>query len=82
VVVDEEEKVIGVISLSDLLNQLVLQPCGEAEEPSAAPPPPVSLLADSQTIPEEGQEEEGEGQVAPLSQGQWPPEVAVSGGGE
>lgn len=29
VVVDDEDKVIGIISLSDLLLYLVLQPCGE-----------------------------------------------------
>ncbi|XP_018573829.1 uncharacterized protein LOC108912898 [Anoplophora glabripennis] len=29
VVVDDEEKVIGIISLSDLLLYLVLKPCGE-----------------------------------------------------
>lgn len=29
VVVDEDDKVIGIISLSDLLLYLVLQPCGE-----------------------------------------------------
>lgn len=30
VVVDEEDKVIGIISLSDLLLYLVLRPCGKA----------------------------------------------------
>jgi 5'-AMP-activated protein kinase regulatory gamma subunit len=29
VVVDEEDKVIGIISLSDLLLYLVLRPCGK-----------------------------------------------------
>lgn len=29
VVVDDDEKVIGIISLSDLLLYLVLRPCGE-----------------------------------------------------
>lgn len=33
VVVDDEEKVIGIISLSDLLLYLVLRPCGEDGSP-------------------------------------------------
>lgn len=31
VVVDDDDKVIGIISLSDLLLYLVLRPCGEGE---------------------------------------------------
>jgi 5'-AMP-activated protein kinase regulatory gamma subunit len=31
VVVDEEDKVIGIISLSDLLLYLVLRPCGKCK---------------------------------------------------
>lgn len=34
VVVDENEKVIGIISLSDLLLYLVLRPCGEESQES------------------------------------------------
>lgn len=33
VVVDDEDKVIGIISLSDLLLYLVLRPCGEDGSP-------------------------------------------------
>ncbi|XP_059470970.1 5'-AMP-activated protein kinase subunit gamma-2 isoform X3 [Neocloeon triangulifer] len=91
VIVDDEDRVIGVISLSDLLNYLVLRPSGEAEdEPLLSS---VSLLSDSETIPEESQEEEAEREQQELAEEpleaaaaapplpQWR-EVAVSGGGE
>lgn len=85
--VDDHDKVIGVISLSDLLNQLVLRPCGEGEEEPLLSS--VSLLSDSETIPEESQEDEAEEALSeaaaaapPLpASPQWR-EVAVSGGGE
>lgn len=37
VVVDEEDKVIGIISLSDLLLYLVLRPCGDDGSPDGVP---------------------------------------------
>jgi len=91
VVVDDHDKVIGVISLSDLLNQLVLRPCGEGEEEPLLSS--VSLLSDSETIPEESQEDEAEealsdaAAAAAAAATSLPPspqwrEVAVSGGGE
>lgn len=33
VIVDDDDKVIGIISLSDLLLYLVLRPCGEDDSP-------------------------------------------------
>ncbi|CAB3367245.1 Hypothetical predicted protein [Cloeon dipterum] len=83
VIVDDEDKVIGVVSLSDLLTYLVLRPGGELEdEPLLSS---VSLLSDSETIPEESQEDEASEEAPPEAASpplpQWR-EVAVSGGGE
>lgn len=36
VVVDDDDKVIGIISLSDLLLYLVLRPCGEDGSPGSS----------------------------------------------
>ncbi|XP_065349410.1 5'-AMP-activated protein kinase subunit gamma-2 isoform X1 [Cloeon dipterum] len=83
VIVDDEDKVIGVVSLSDLLTYLVLRPGGELEdEPLLSS---ISLLSDSETIPEESQEDEASEEAPPEAASpplpQWR-EVAVSGGGE
>ncbi|XP_063223688.1 5'-AMP-activated protein kinase subunit gamma-2 isoform X2 [Bacillus rossius redtenbacheri] len=60
VVVDEDDKVIGIISLSDLLLYLVLRPCGEEGSPegctSLRQQDTASLhhqSSDTSTIPEE-----------------------------
>ncbi|XP_045471995.1 5'-AMP-activated protein kinase subunit gamma-2 isoform X2 [Harmonia axyridis] len=66
VVVDDEDKVIGIISLSDLLLYLVLRPCGEDDSPegmSSVRAQDVKLGKNlsseevSQTIPEEEEQE-------------------------
>ncbi|CAH0772666.1 unnamed protein product [Bemisia tabaci] len=59
VVVDEEDKVIGILSLSDLLLFLVLRPCGETVDASSLrdQEAPTNVLASQnsteETIPEE-----------------------------
>lgn len=73
VVVDDEDKVIGIISLSDILLYLVLRPCGDdnstngisvrAHTTSISKSISDSEIADSEiehhTIPEEDGNEEG-----------------------
>ncbi|KAG8223977.1 hypothetical protein J437_LFUL005590 [Ladona fulva] len=72
VIVDEEEKVIGMISLSDLLMYLVLRPCvAKEDEPSStlssgihlASSSPLSshLSSEASVIPEEEGKEDEEG---------------------
>lgn len=50
VVIDDEDKVIGIVSLSDLLNYLVLKPCSQdsgEKEDSETPPASDSQLSNS-----------------------------------
>ncbi|XP_014256841.1 uncharacterized protein LOC106670767 isoform X5 [Cimex lectularius] len=84
VVTDDEDKVIGILSLSDLLQYLVLRPCGE--EILSRPMTPISELAaiaSEETILEGEEDAESSRESTPpltpqLSQ-TWR-EVAVSGG--
>uniref|UniRef100_A0A0K8S8H9 CBS domain-containing protein n=2 Tax=Lygus hesperus TaxID=30085 RepID=A0A0K8S8H9_LYGHE len=89
VVTDDEDKVIGVLSLSDLLQYLVLRPCGE--DVGSRPMTPISELAGGACASDEtileGEEDEEEETQEPLSREPSPPllqsswrEVAVTGG--
>ncbi|XP_039280221.1 5'-AMP-activated protein kinase subunit gamma-2 isoform X2 [Nilaparvata lugens] len=55
VITDEDDKVCGILSLSDLLMYLVLRPCGE--DINVAPKTPV---AEPESVAEEEEEEEEE----------------------
>lgn len=60
VVVDDEEKVIGIISLSDILLYLVLRPCGEGvgiSESSLRASDPILLRKNSGETPLEAAED-------------------------
>merc|ERR1712241_890368 len=50
VVVDEEKKVCGVISLSDILSFLVLRPSGEDNRTKVPPPQPPKAQEDEDDL--------------------------------
>lgn len=80
VVTDDEDKVIGILSLSDLLQYLVLRPCGDEIGLGSRCESPLSQLQSEETILE-GEEEESDS-LEPLSNNTnfAAREVTVSGG--
>nr|XP_024217076.1 5'-AMP-activated protein kinase subunit gamma-1 [Halyomorpha halys] len=79
VVTDDEDKVIGILSLSDLLQYLVLRPCGDDIGLGSRCESPLSQLQSEETILE-GEEEECDSLEPLATPTSFTREVTVSGG--